>query len=129
MVLVDTSIWIDHLRIGEPRLAELLREDQVLIHPLIIEEIACGRLMNRRELFELLENLPKTPQADHAEILGFLENQRLAGCGIGAVDAHLLASARLAQAPLWTRDKNLGKAAKKLNLLYETGGSAKGPPR
>jgi hypothetical protein len=118
VVLVDTSIWIDHLRIGEPRLAELLREDEVMIHPLIIEEIACGHLSNRSELLGLLEALRQAPDVDHAEIISFVGSRHIAGSGIGAVDAHLLASARLAGAQLWSRDKNMIRAARRLDILY-----------
>ena len=119
MVLADTSVWVDHLRRGEPQLAELLREDQVLIHPFVIEEIACGRLLDREELLGFLEALPAAPRADHAEILDFLAAHRLAGAGIGAVDAHLLASARLAGAAIWSRDRALARTARRLELAWE----------
>ncbi len=119
MILADTSVWVDHLRLGIPQLAEFLREDQILIHPLIIEEIACGRLLNRAELLGLLEALPAAPQAEHAEVLDFLAAHRLAGSGIGAVDAHLLCSAKLSGAKIWSRDRALILAARRLEIASE----------
>ena len=116
MFLVDTSVWIDHLRHGDPLLAGLLREDAVLIHSLIIEEIACGHLVNRKEILSLFEALPRSPEIEHGEILYFLAHHHLAGRGIGVADAHLLASARLAGTGLWSRDKNLSFIAHDLGL-------------
>lgn len=116
MFLADTSVWIDHLRHGDPLLAGLLREDAVLIHPLIIEEIACGHLVNRKEILSLFEALPRSPEIEHGEILYFLAHHHLAGRGIGVADAHLLASARLAGTGLWSRDKNLSFIAHDLGL-------------
>lgn len=124
MILVDTSIWIDHLRKGDPALAAHLSGGEVLTHPLIIEELACGHLSHRNEILELLEALPAAPVASHAEVLGLISGEELGGLGIGAVDAHLLASARLASVTIWSRDKALARAAKKLGILAQKPGGA-----
>lgn len=115
MILVDTSVWVDHLRKGVAELATLLSEGSVLIHPLVIEELACGNLSRREELLGLLRALPTAPVASHDEMLEFISSENLYGKGLGAVDVHLLASARLARARLWTRDKALDRAAKRLD--------------
>ncbi len=116
MILVDTSVWVDHLRRGNDALAALLREEQVLIHPFVAGELACGQLRRRREVLELLDRLPAAPLASHAETLAFVEGRRLMGRGLGWVDVHLLASASLAGGPLWTLDRSLAGAAGVLNL-------------
>lgn len=116
MTLVDTSIWADHFRETEPGLVALLNEGSVLMHPLVTEELACGNLPRRKELLDLLRALPTTPVADHEEVLGFIARERLYGAGVGAVDVHLLASARLAGARVWSKDKAFTRAAKRLNL-------------
>ena len=118
MILIDTSVWIDHLRHSEAGLVECLKDGAVLTHPLVIEELACGNLSKSKEILDLLGALPPAPRADHEEILDFIANERLAGSGLGAVDAHLLASARLAHAKIWSKDKALTLVAKKLDLLY-----------
>lgn len=117
MILIDTSVWVDHLRSGDSGLADLLTEGLVLIHPLVIEELACGNLSRRAEILDLLRALPLASLASHNEILDFITTESLYGTGLGAVDAHLLASARLARARIWSRDKALCRAAKRLNLL------------
>jgi len=122
VILVDTSIWVDHLRSGESALADLLTEGWVLIHPMVIEELACGNLSRRSEILDLLRALPIASPASHDEILEFISAERLFGTGLGAVDAHLMASARLAHAKIWSRDKALCRAAKRLNLLASTPG-------
>lgn len=111
MILVDTSVWVDHFRRAEPGLVELLREGLVLKHPLVIEELACGQLSKRAEILGLLEALPEASLASHEEVLNLISAEMLFGTGIGAVDAQLLASTRLTRARLWTRDKNLLRAA------------------
>lgn len=126
MILVDTSIWIDHLRKGDSALAAHLSGGEVLMHPLIIEEIAYGRLAHRIEIIGLLEALPQAPVAAHAEVLGLISSEGLGGSGIGAVDAHLLASARLANVMMWSRDKALARAAKKLGILARKAVSERG---
>ena len=120
MVLVDTSVWIDYLRSEEPNLVYLLNENQVLVHPFVIGELALGDLRNREELLSLLGGLPETPVATDDEVLFFVERHRLMGRGIGYVDAHLLAAATLAgHMPLWTSDRRLLDVAAGLNLAYQ----------
>jgi predicted nucleic acid-binding protein len=114
MILVDTSVWIDHFRNGNSMLAGLLDDAQVLTHPFIIGELACGVLRNRAELLALLQALPASAVAEHREVLEFVERERLYGRGIGWVDAHLLAAARLSAALLWTLDRPLRKIASAL---------------
>ena len=117
MLLVDTSVWVDHLRRGDAELAKALEEGVVLAHRLVIEELACGSLARREEVLALLETLPRAPEAEHPEFLHFIEKRRLFGTGLGAVDAHLLASAALARAKLWTRDAALARAAERMGAL------------
>jgi hypothetical protein len=117
MILVDTSVWADHLRDSEPGLVSLLNEGAVLIHPFIIEEIACGNLPDRKETLELLHALPEAPVADHSELLHLIASERLYGTGLGSVDVHLIAAARLAGAKIWSKDKALAREAKRLGLL------------
>lgn len=121
MILVDTSVWVDHFRGREKGLSALLLEGTVLTHALVIEELACGDLLRRDEILELLGALPQAPRADHSELLDFISDHRLHGSGIGAVDAHLLASARLGRARLWSKDKALCRAAKRLDILAPHG--------
>ncbi len=116
MTLVDTSVWIEHFRKGNDRLATMLDEGEVLGHQFVIGELACGSLRNRDELLRLLGALPATPLAEHDEVLSFLANRRLAGKGLGWIDMHLLASALLASCRLWTLDKALSRAASELRL-------------
>ncbi|MBK9215341.1 MAG: PIN domain-containing protein [Chloracidobacterium sp.] len=119
MILVDTSIWIDHLRSANRPLASLLERELVLTHPLVIEELACGSIRHRNEFIRRLNSLPTATIAAHAEILGLIEEKSLHGIGIGAVDTHLLASALLDGAKVWSRDKALIKAATRLNLSFD----------
>lgn len=119
MVLVDTSVWIDHLRKGDAALRAALQVGRVLTHPFVIGELACGNLNNRAGLLALLRDLPAAPVATDAEALGFVDRHALMGRGIGYLDVHLLASAALANpARLWTRDRRLAKVAGDLNLTY-----------
>jgi len=115
-VLVDTSVWVDHLRRGNAGLATALEELRVWAHPLVIGELACGHLEHRAELLRLLETLPQPPQATHSEALAFLEGHRLIGQGLGWIDVHLLASAALAGTALWTLDERLASTARRLGL-------------
>jgi hypothetical protein len=120
MILADTSVWVEHLRRGQPRLLLALGEGQVLMHPFVLGEIACGNLRNRREILDLLANLPAAPSAADAEVLGFIERRKLMGKGIGYVDAHLLAATSLASsARLWTHDRRLAQVAKTLGIGLE----------
>jgi len=116
VILVDTSVWIDHLRTGSPRLSTLLQDGLVLTHPFVIGELACGRLQRRDEVLTLLSVLPGVTVADHGEVLEFVDRQRLHGRGIGWIDAHLLASARLSASSLWTFDRPLHRVAVALRL-------------
>ena len=116
MILVDTSVWIDHLRGGDARLAALLEAGRVLSHPFVIGELACGNLRNRAEVLTLLHELPRAVAATDAEVLAFIETHTLMGRGIGYLDAHLLAAAALSAARLWTRDRRLATAAHDLGL-------------
>ncbi len=120
MILVDTSAWIDHLRVGDEELARRLDSIQVLSHPFVVGELACGNLHNRNEVLTLLGNLPQVTVATDAEVLFFIEQHRLMGRGIGYIDAHLLAAVSLTSpAWLWTRDKRLGSVAAELGLTQE----------
>jgi predicted nucleic acid-binding protein len=110
MVLVDTSVWRRHFRESDPNLVRLLEAGEVLCHPFIVGELACGNLKNRREILSLLELLPLAVQAKHREVLKFIEQNRLMGKGLGYIDVHLLASAVLTGIPLWTLDKKLHEA-------------------
>jgi predicted nucleic acid-binding protein len=118
VILVDTSIWIDHLRQTDPHLAEALHATQVLIHPFIVGELACGNLGKRAEILRLLRSLPRAPTATDDEVLAFIEERKLMGAGIGYLDAHLLASTMLARTTLWTRDRRLQLVAARLALAY-----------
>jgi hypothetical protein len=120
VILVDTSVWVEHLRVGSTALADELGAGRVLVHPFVIGELACGNLRNRRDLFDLLGRLPSVPRATYADALGFLERRALMGRGIGFIDVHLLASVALAApARLWTRDRRLAALAAELRLAYE----------
>jgi len=118
VILVDTSVWVDHLRRGNDRLATLLQQAQVLCHPFVVGELACGRLRRRLEVLDLLARLPAAPLASHAEALAFIERRRLMGRGLSWVDVHLLASATLSGQPLWTQDRALSTAASSLGLAW-----------
>jgi hypothetical protein len=118
VILVDTSVWIDHLRRGDASLSSLLTNRQVLAHPAVVGEIALGSLGNRKEILSLLANLPQAVQASHDEVMAYVDAHALFGLGIGYVDAHLLASTALTTgSSLWTRDKRLRAAASSLGSL------------
>ena len=118
MILVDTSIWIDHLRAGDPQLVGFLQDGQVLAHPWVTGELALGHLSRRNEILGLLHNLPQATLATDVEVLTLMENQHLFGLGIGYVDAQLLAATLLTpDARLWTRDKRLATIAVRLGLV------------
>lgn len=116
MILVDTSVWVDHLRAGDPALADLLAAGQILTHPFVIGEIALGNLRQRETVLGALQGLPRALLADDEEVLDFIDRHALSGLGIGYVDVHLLASARLSTGTLWTRDKRLHAAAQQLGI-------------
>jgi predicted nucleic acid-binding protein len=118
LILVDTSVWIDHLRRGDKGLTALLVDGRVLGHPAVVGEIGLGSLANRQEVLGLMSNLPQAVQATHAEVMSYVEAHALHEQGIGYVDAHLLASAALTPgSSLWTRDKRLRTAAATLGTL------------
>ena len=117
MILVDTSVWVDHLRFGDKALARLLDNTAVLAHPFVIGELALGTLRQRNLVLTALRDLPPAIVATEQEVLQFIEQHALSGAGIGYVDVHLLASVRLtAGSALWTRDKRLRDVATRLAL-------------
>ena len=116
MVLVDTSIWVDHFRHRVSLLEDLLNCGEVVTHPFIIGELACGNLRNRTEILNLLSALPTLKIASHTEALRLVELRSLHGTGIGWIDVHLLSSSLLNRTALWTRDKKLNAAAKALGI-------------
>lgn len=116
MVLVDTSVWINHFRASDRKLSELLEHEEVVVHHFVIGELACGNLANRKRIVSLLHALPSAPTADDDEILFFIERHRIMGRGIGLIDAHLLASCQLAKCSLWTADKKLRAVANDVKI-------------
>lgn len=118
MVLVDKSIWIDHFQKGNSNLKKLLYDSEVVIHPYITGELACGNLSNRREILSLLESLPKTYVISQEEILEFITINRLYGQGVGIVDIHLIASSLLDSLKIWSMDKSLIRVAEHFNIVY-----------
>lgn len=111
MTLVDTSVWINHLRRADERLRQLLADGQVVSHPFVVGELACGRFVHRDEVLRLIERLPALEPVSDPEARAFLDAHRLAGSGIGWADVHLLAAARLARAHIMTADRALARAA------------------
>ena len=116
MVLVDTSVWVAHLRHGASGLEALLNGGRVVCHPFIVGELACGNLRNRSEILVHLQALPRVIPAGHEEVMQFIEDYSLMGKGLGYIDMHLLASALLTKVPLWTLDQKLNEVAVKLEL-------------
>ncbi len=119
MVLVDTSVWIDHFRTGNAQLVKLLNEGDVICHHYIIGELACGNIKNRKEILSLLLALPKAIQANHQEVLEFIENKKLMGKGLGYIDVHLLAATFLSNAVLWSLDKKLNGTSLGLKVGFK----------
>lgn len=119
MVLVDTSVWVSHFRQAHAGLVRLLNDGEVVCHPFIVGELACGNLKNRSTILSLLETLPAAIQVEHEEALTFLESHDLMGKGLGYVDVHLLASCMLADLPVWTLDKKLERVADVLHCKYQ----------
>lgn len=118
MILADTSVWISHFRQGQPHLQQALVDTKVFMHPHVLGEIACGNLRTRSQTLHKLGRLPWAVSASNDEVLVLVEEHRLFGKGLGWVDAHLLASARLSGCRLWTLDTPLRDAATALNLGY-----------
>jgi predicted nucleic acid-binding protein len=120
VILVDSSIWIDHLRRADAELVRLLAADEVLCHPFVIGELACGHLRQRVAFLAQLQALPLAAATTHDEAMAFVERHSLAGRGIGWADVHLLSATLLAdRAALWTRDKRLAAAAAGLGRLHQ----------
>lgn len=118
MVLVDTSVWVAHLREGAIGLHALLDDGRVACHPFIVGELACGNIRNRLEILTLLQALPATLQAEHEEVMRFITDHRLMGKGLGYIDMHLLASAVLTKVPMWTLDKRFAEISSTLGVGY-----------
>jgi predicted nucleic acid-binding protein len=115
-MLVDTSVWVDHLAKGNPRLVDLLEAGAVETHPFVIGELSLGRLRRREETLVYLSALPAVPVAEYQEVMALVEGSDLAGSGIGWVDAHLLASAAIGGSRVWTLDRPLASVARRLGL-------------
>ncbi len=120
MILVDTSIWVDHLRRGDAGLSALLEAADVAVHPFVVGELACGSLRRHSDVVRLLSALPQVTTASHEEVMHFIGAHRLGGHGIGYVDVHLLASASIDGVRVWTRDKALAARAAILGLAFQT---------
>jgi len=119
VILLDTSVWIDHLRSSDVEAVAALQAGLVLTHPFVIGELACGQLKSRTEILTLLAALPQACVAQGQEVLFYIERHSLMGRGIGYIDAHLLAATALTEgARLWTRDKRLDALARELELAY-----------
>ena len=118
MVLVDTSIWIDHFRKTSVPLSSLLEAEEVVVHSFILGELACGNLDNRKEIIALLHALPSTAKVEDDELFLFIERHRLMGRDIGLIDAHILASCCLDACLLWTRDKRLQAVASEMGIAF-----------
>lgn len=118
MILVDTSVWIGHWRAAHAQLQKILEDEQVLMHPFVIGELACGQMKNRKEIIALLHALPQARKADDDEILFFIERHQLMGRGLGLIDMHLLATAHIESARLWTMDKKLQALAGELHCAF-----------
>lgn len=118
-MLVDTSVWVDHLRRGNDKLGVYLASGEVECHPFVIGELACGSLKNRAELLELLAALPRVVEVEHREVMACIESKRLIGRGLGWVDMHLLTSALMSRTSLWTLDKRLAAEARALDICFD----------
>ena len=119
MILADTSVWIAHLRHGSEDLKRSLEAGEVLCHPHVVGELACGNLRNRGGILEFLRALPVAATATDDEVLACIERNHLYGTGLGYTDVHLLASAMLTPTRLWTLDAALGREARRLHLTPE----------
>ena len=116
MILVDTSVWVEHFRQGNIALEKMLQNCRVACHPFIIGELACGNLKNRQEILARLKALPEVVKAEEQEVLGFIEDWALMGKGLGYIDMHLLASALLSRLSLWTLDVKLKNIAQDMSV-------------
>src|ERR1700674_4550545 len=120
-MLVDTSIWVEHLRHGQLGLVSLLHRAEVQCHPFIIGELACGSISRRSEILQLLRRLPSVLVLENDEVMTFVERHRLTGRGVGWVDVHLLASAAFESVLLWSADRRLAAIARSLGVYGELG--------
>ena len=118
MILVDTSVWVSHLRYGNSHLKELLNNGDVVCHPFVIGELACGNIKNRDEILLLLHSLPAVRSVEHNEVLRFIDSHRLMGKGLGLIDIHLLISTLLSDILFWTHDLKLRVASFEFNTAY-----------
>ena len=116
MILVDTSVWADHIRHSDEDLVQLLITGRLLTHPFIIEELACGHLPDRDEFLAELHALPRAVIASHPEILALISDKKLFGTGLGSVDIHIIASAMLSRAKVWSRDRAMMREASRLGV-------------
>ena len=119
-IIADSSIWIDHINKGDADLASLLKRRRIVIHPMVTGEVALGSIADRQALLEELGALPQAQAASHSEVMAMIEWLGLSNCGIGYVDAHLIAATRhLPNGQLWTRDKKLKAQAERLGVAYQ----------
>jgi predicted nucleic acid-binding protein len=118
VVLVDTSVWVDHFRVASGSLASLLEMDEVAVHPFVLGELACGNLANRKEIIALLHALPPVNKVEDDELLLFMERHALMGRGVGLIDVHLLASCHLDGCRLWTKDKRLQALSTEMEIEF-----------
>ena len=119
MILVDTSVWINHLRVNDPRLVSLLERNAVLIHPMVAGEPACGNLRDRAIVMRHLMTIPEIPTATHDEVMAFVERHQFMGHRIGFIDAHLLAATVMSPpTQLWTNDRRLTELSVDLRVAY-----------
>lgn len=119
MILADTSVWVEHLSRGTAALAAMLEAEQIVMHPYVIGELACGDIRNRRQILQMLASLQPAAVASDDEVLTMIESRKLMGRGLGWVDVHLLASAVLSDCRIWSRDKQLLAAATTLNVRFD----------
>ena len=123
MILVDTTVWVDHFRNPEPELLEHLEMDAILMHSMVIGELACGNLSNRETVLRDLRELPRIPETAHEPVLSLIESERLMGRGVGFIDFHLLCSAlQQDDVSLWTRDTRLHQVAEDFGVAFSEGG-------
>jgi len=119
MILADSSVWIDHLIVENPHLVSLLQQRQILIHPMVIGELACGNMRDRADVMRLLRGLPRIFAATHDEVLFLIESHHFMGRGIGFIDAHLLTSTAMSEpTQLWTNDRRLMELATELGVAH-----------
>ena len=118
MIIIDTSVWIEHFRREEALIGEMLIRGDVRHHPLVTAELAMGNLREWRRTINLLDSLPQAPLLPQDDMLAFVERTGLAGSGLGVVDAHLLGSAQASGGRIWTRDRRLSEQADRLGLAY-----------